>query len=180
MSQSRYRFGDQSLPHFLTCTVVDWLPVFTRPAAVDVILDSWRFLQQKGRMTLFAFVILENHLHFIASSENLPKEVAAFKSFTARKIIDMLHSKGERRLLEYLRENKGTLRNDQEYQFWQDGSHPVEIANEDILLQKLEYIHMNPVRRGYVDEPIHWRYSSARNYFGMVPLLDVFVDWRLT
>ncbi len=31
--------------------------------------------------------------------------------------------------------------------------------------QKAEYIHYNPVRRGYVDQPEHWNYSSARNYF---------------
>jgi putative transposase len=32
------------------------------------------------------------------------------------------------------------------------------------MLQKLEYMHNNPVRRGYVDDPMHWRYSSARDY----------------
>jgi hypothetical protein len=32
-----------------------------------------------------------------------------------------------------------------------------------MMLQKLEYIHLNPVKRGYVDETVHWRYSSARN-----------------
>jgi hypothetical protein len=47
-----------------------------------------------------------------------------------------------------------------------------------MLLQKIEYIHNNPVRRGYVDEPKHWRYSSARNYEGKEGLLDVKTDWR--
>ena len=46
------------------------------------------------------------------------------------------------------------------------------------MLQKLEYIHNNPVRRGYVDDPVHWRYSSARNYAGKAGLLDVITDWR--
>jgi putative transposase len=36
MSRTRYRFGDNRQPHFLTCTVVAWLPVFTRPEAVSV------------------------------------------------------------------------------------------------------------------------------------------------
>jgi hypothetical protein len=35
-----------------------------------------------------------------------------------------------------------------------------------MMLQKLEYMHVNPVKRGYVDDPLHWRYSSARNYAG--------------
>jgi len=33
-----------------------------------------------------------------------------------------------------------------------------------MLRQKIEYIHHNPVRRGYVDEAANWIYSSARNY----------------
>ncbi|MFW9260189.1 hypothetical protein [Nostoc sp. CALU 546] len=39
--------------------------------------------------------------------------------------------------------------------------------------QKLDYIHNNPVRRGYVDDPAHWRYSSYRNYIGELGLLQV-------
>lgn len=42
----------------------------------------------------------------------------------------------------------------------------------------IEYIHNNPLRRGYVDEAENWRYSSARAYAGMPGLLDVCVDWR--
>jgi len=47
-----------------------------------------------------------------------------------------------------------------------------------MLLQKIEYIHNNPVRRGYVDEPHDWRYSSARNYEGKEGLLEIRTDWR--
>ena len=44
--------------------------------------------------------------------------------------------------------------------------------------EKLEYMHNNPVKRGYVDEPVHWRYSSARNYAGKAGLAKVVTDWR--
>ena len=47
-----------------------------------------------------------------------------------------------------------------------------------MMEQKLEYIHWNPVKRGYVDDPTHWRYSSARNYAGMPSLISVVTDWR--
>jgi hypothetical protein len=57
------------------------------------------------------------------------------------------------------------------------GSHPQLIQNEEMMRQKLEYIHYNPVKRGFVDEPTHWRYSSARNYAGQQGLLDVKTDW---
>ena len=100
MGRSRYRFGESAFPHFLTCTVVGWLPVFTRPETVQILLDSWQFLQDQDRMVLLGYVVLENHVHFIASAEDLPKEVGDFKSYTARRIIDHLSERHVRTLLE--------------------------------------------------------------------------------
>jgi hypothetical protein len=51
------------------------------------------------------------------------------------------------------------------------------IENEPVLRQKLEYIHNNPVKRGYVDDPVHRRYSSAGNYAGVPGLIPVFKEW---
>jgi len=53
---------------------------------------------------------------------------------------------------------------DREFQFWQEGSHAELILDEDMMRQKLDYIHANPVKRGYVAQMEHWRYSSAVNY----------------
>ena len=41
MSRSRYRFAEPDRPDFLTCTVVEWLPVFTRPETIQIVFDSW-------------------------------------------------------------------------------------------------------------------------------------------
>lgn len=177
MSRDRYRIGDTAYPHFLTCTVVGWLPVFTRPECVEVVLNSWRFLQNAGRMTLFGYVVLENHLHFVAAGDRLADEVGDFKSFTARKVIDRLKAKGEETLLGQLAREKLAHRADRPYQLWQEGSHPKQITGAEVMTQKLEYIHHNPVKRGYVDDPTHWRYSSARNYRGLPGLLPVTTDW---
>ena len=178
MSRSRYKVYDNAYPHFLTCTVVEWLPVFTRPDAVQVLLDSWAFLQREGRMRLYAYVILENHVHFIASSENLSKEVGDFKSFTARTLIDLLKSAGTKTILDQLAFRKAKHKSDREFQFWQEGSHPQQITSEEMMGQKIEYIHYNSVKRGFVDLPEHWRYSSARNYAGLPRLIHVATDWR--
>ena len=66
---------------------------------------------------------------------------------------------------------------DRAYQFWQEGVHPEWIQNDEMMRQKIDYIHNNPVKRGYVDEAIHWRYSSARNYMGQVGLLEICTEW---
>jgi len=60
---------------------------------------------------------------------------------------------------------------------WEEGYHPQMIENDSVLRQKLDYIHNNPVKRGYVDEAVHWRYSSARNYEGLAGLIPVFTQW---
>jgi hypothetical protein len=51
------------------------------------------------------------------------------------------------------------------------------IQNDDMMRQKIDYIHDNPVKRGFVDEPRHWRYSSARNYEGQPGLIEVTTVW---
>jgi len=122
-------------------------------------------------------VILENHLHWIAAAPEFEKQVGHFKSYTARRIIDGLEELGHRTLLEELRYFKLRHKLDQEHQLWQEGSHPKQIQNEEMMRQKLEYMHGNPIRRGYVDDPLHWRYSSARNYAGQAGLIEVTTDW---
>jgi len=178
MSRTRYRIFDGAQPHFLTCTVVGWPPIFTRPETVRIVLDSWQFLQQNSRIEIYGYVILENHLHFISSADDLATEVGDFKSFTARRIIDFLKERKVAFLLKQLKHHKFRHKTDREFQVWQEGSYPKQILDEEMMLQELEYSHLNPVKRGYVDEAIHWRYSSARNYAGLPGLMRVMPDWR--
>ncbi|QVL48741.1 MAG: hypothetical protein KFB96_24850 [Thiocapsa sp.] len=71
------------------------------------------------------------------------------KSYTARRLIDLLREKGARLFLERM----------------------------EMLRQKLEYIHNNPVKRGFVDAPEHWRWSSARGYAGGRGVVEVYTGW---
>jgi len=176
MSRTRYRFSPDNCPHFLTCTVEGWLPIFNRLACVEIVFDSWRYLQREG-LVLHGYVILDNHLHWIAAEPELSKAVARFKSFTAQRLIELLKQSGAQTILEQLEYYKLRHKSDQTFQLWQEGSHPQAIDHEEMMVQKLEYMHNNPVKRGYVDEPVHWRYSSARNYAGKPGLIEVVTKW---
>lgn len=178
MPRSNYRFFENEFPYFMTGTIVAWLPVFSRPELVEIVFDSWRFLQRERNIEILAYVIMENHLHWIAAGENLAEQVGRFKSYTARRIIDEMEKRGMTTLLQELKFFKLRHKTDQKHQLWQEGSHPQQIQHLEMLLQKVEYTHNNPVRRGFVDDPVHWRYSSARNYAGKPGLLTVKVDWR--
>ena len=178
MTRSSYKFIEKDQPHFLTFTIVQWLPVFANPAIVDIILRSLRFLQSERSVTIYSYVIMENHMHLIASCSDLGKTVKEFKSFTAIEIVKYLEDTGSRSLLDMLAKARLRHKTESKHQVWQEGSHPEQITSEDMMRQKIEYIHNNPVKRGYVDEPIHWRYSSAGNYEGEKGLIDVKTNWR--
>ena len=150
---------------------------FFEQAIAEILLNSMRFLQTEGRWTLYAYVILENHLHWIASSDDLSQSVASFKSFTAKQIIEFLEERNAVHVLHQLEFFKRLHKTDRTYQLWQEGSHPELIQGEAMMRQKIEYMHNNPVQRGYVDLPIHWRHSSARNYAGMEGLLEIETAW---
>ncbi|MDA7746759.1 transposase [Psychromonas sp.] len=176
MGRSRYKITQQNAPHFVTLTVLHWIPVFTRPATVDIILDSLRFLMAEG-LKVHAYVILENHLHLVLQSEQLGKDIARLKSFTAHELITYLEQHHVKTILEQLAFYKKAHKDDRAYQFWQEGVHPEMIQGESMMRQKIEYIHQNPVKREYVDCAKHWRYSSARDYEGEKGLIDICKSW---
>jgi len=173
MGRSRYTIREESKPHFLTCSIIHWLPLFSKPAIAKIVIDTLNFMQENKRINLFAFVIMENHIHLIASSPNLKSEISKFKSYSARSGIDWLVKKNNHVVLTELNLHKIRHKKDREYQFWQEGAHPQLIQNEEMMRQKIEYIHNNPVVRGYVDKPEHWRYSSARNYLGLPGMIEI-------
>ncbi len=133
MTRSRYHIKQRTHPHFITATINNWLPVFTRPETMDIVLDSWRFLQKHNGFEIFGYVILENHLHLIARSQDLADDIQRFKSYTARSIIEHLKSKNAIRLLRLLAFTKRRYKNESNYQVWEEGNHPQVIESEEVL-----------------------------------------------
>jgi REP element-mobilizing transposase RayT len=176
MGRSRYKITEPTAPHFLTFTVLHWLPIFTRTETVNIVLNSFQFLQSDG-LKIYAWVILENHLHVIAQSDDLSKDIQRFKSYTAKQLLQYLTDHNIKTLLDQFAFYKKAHKIETQYQFWQEGTHPELIQNDEMMHQKIIYIHENPVKRGYVDVPEHWRNSSARDYFGIDGLLSVCKSW---
>lgn len=59
------------------------------------------------------------------------------------------------------------------FQFWKQDNHPIVLDSNKLMEQKLDYIHDNPVRPGFVDKAGGFLYSSARDYAGQKGLIDV-------
>ncbi len=116
-------------------------------------------------------------MHLLVQSQQLDRDIACFKSFTAKRLICYLDQNNVRLILDQFAFYKKAHKHDRAYQFWQEGVHPEWIQNEAMMQQKVEYIHQNLVKRGYVDNAVHWRYSSARDYDGLPGLLEVCKQW---
>jgi len=177
MGRSRYKIYEPTYPHFMTCTVLHWIPLFTRQESVEILLESFRYLQKEDHLKIYAYVILENHLHIVAQSEDIARTMARFKAHTAKELLKLLQKEKVTTLLDQFAFYKKAHKTDREYQIWQEGLQPKLIQTDAMMIDKINYIHHNPVKRGYVDEASHWRYSSARDYEGVRGLLDVERFW---
>jgi putative transposase len=164
--RSRYKITDKDGIYFITSTIVEWIPVFTGKPYFELLIQSFaRFACRENKgLRLFGYVILDNHFHAIVGGSNLSRIMADLKKFTAKTILAQLQHDNKAWLLNQLAYYKKRHKTESDYQVWQEGYHPELIISEEMLLQKLDYIHYNPVKRGYVAAPEHWLYSSARNF----------------
>lgn len=141
-------------------------------------MNSLKFCREHKGLTLFAYVIMSNHVHLIMQSDHgkLSDLIRDLKKFTAQKIIkqvmDPLESRSDWMLKRFQFAAKRNSKNS-EHHFWQASNHPEEICTEKFLQSKLNYIHMNPVRAGIVSRASDYLYSSASNYVGRESLLDL-------
>lgn len=171
--RSRYKIVEAEAPQFITCTIVGWLPVFTREKYLEIITASLIFCRQEKGLRVHGYVILDNHLHLLVSADNLSEVIRDFKRHTAKEIQASARQDHKQWLLKQFEFFKSELKVKSRHQVWQEGFHPQAIMTEEMLRQKLDYIHNNPVRAGLVDRPEDWRYSSARDYLGQVGMLEI-------
>jgi len=101
MGRSRYKITEPQQPHFVTLTVLHWIPVFTRPETVGILLDALRFLSKDG-LKVYAWVVLENHCHFVLQSSALDQDIARLKSWTAKTMIQYLAEHKVKTILDQL------------------------------------------------------------------------------
>jgi len=162
--RSIYRVNEPDRAHFVTSTIVGWLPVFTTTACCDILVGSFDYCRRHKQLQLYAWVVMENHFHAIVSAPDLPAVMSDLKKFTARSLLEQLDREGRRWLLDRLEALRQPHKTHSRYQVWQEGYHPQAILDDAMMLQKLDYIHHNPLRRGWVTAAEHWRYSSAHEH----------------
>jgi putative transposase len=162
--RSQYKVHDQTGIYFLASTVIEWIPIFTSKPYFDILVSSIRYCQENLGLAVFAYVILDNHFHLICQAPDLSKVVQSLKRHTAKAIVQQLENDRKIWILDLLSFYKKRHKTESEHQVWQEGTHPQQILTDEMLNHKVDYIHDNPVKRGYVSAPEHWIYSSAGDY----------------
>jgi len=165
--------------YFLTCTVVDWIDVFTRKNHKLLITDSLRYCQQHKGLEIYAWCLMPNHLHMIVNCDRghkLSDTIRDFKKFTSKQLVKQIMQEPESRRswmlnrFYYVGKYNKKIK---DYKFWQDGNHAIEVYSPEVTWQKINYIHQNPVEEMFVEKAEDYLFSSARNYRGMKGILDV-------
>jgi putative transposase len=170
--RSRYEIREPHTAQFVTSTIVEWLPVFTSGACCDILVESLLYCQAQRALLIHAWVIMDNHFHAILAGPDLAATLGNLKKFTAKRLLEQLAIEQREWLLKDLHFYRAAHKTRSEHQVWQEGVHPKAIVSDEMMLQKLEYVHSNPVQRGWVAAPEHWRYSSAHEWCpGAIPML---------
>ena len=164
---SRYRVIEENGIYFTTHTIVEWIPVFMNKKYFQIIIESLKYCQKKKGLYIFGYVIMPNHFHLIAQTKDNTKfqdVMRDMKIFTSKAIIKELEDDGQKLLLHVIKKAAKNENRKHNHTIWQDKYHPQVIYTDTVWQQKLEYVHNNPVRKGFVQKPECWLYSSARNY----------------
>ncbi len=181
MSGDRYVIRAQNELHFVTFTVIDWIDVFTRKEHKFIIVDALNYCIEHKGLEVFGWCLMSNHLHLIIRAKdgiNLSDLIRDFKRHTAKAIIKQIEMGVESRkewILNRMQYRGSYLKRIEKYKFWEDSNHAIFLdpIKPDIIKQKLNYIHENPVRAVIVDSPEEYIFSSARDYTGSNGLAKV-------
>ena len=149
---------------FWTATINQWQKLLQPYKYKDIIIDSLNYLSHAGKIDVFGFVIMPNHIHLILRTKELNgKETAqgSFLKYTAHEFRKMLYMENKNKLSSYQVDA-----HNKQHEFWQRDPLAILLYSKEIAFQKLDYIHYNPVAEHWqlIQDPCEYKYSSAAFY----------------
>jgi putative transposase len=145
----------------ITSVARDRLPVFRTDAIKSIACSALDEARRSGRFAIFAYVIRPDHLHLITDGARKPSYTLRFvNGIASHRVIGYLKDGGYTPSLEKLRDSRKVRGH--EYSLWDGHSNVFLVTSESVFMQRVNYIHQNPVRAGLVARPEDYRWSSAR------------------
>ena len=168
----KYKFHDSDKLYFISFATVNWIDVFVREEYMKIVLDSWKFCQEKKGLEIYGWCIMPSHVHMIIGSnknklEDIVRDMKSYTSTALRKSIKENIQESRKEWMIWMMERAGKKNgNNNDWQFWQQHNKPLEIKDQEMFDKTLEYIHLNPVMAGFVTKSEDWKYSSAIDFAG--------------
>jgi REP element-mobilizing transposase RayT len=147
--------------YYLTSVTKDRLTIFRTDAVKTVVCNALDEAKNSGGFSLYAYVIMLDHLHVVTDSTLEPSNTLQYvNGIISRRVIDYLKTGGYETSLRKLETAIGRRR--RRYSLWNHHPDARLLLTEKMLMQRVNYTHMNPVRAGLAERPEDYRWSSAR------------------
>ena len=151
-------FQESRQSHFLTFSCYRRQPKFANPSHRIVFESALERVRQKHELYVFGYVVMPEHIHMLVSEPDRGAPATAMQSL----------KQGVARTL--------ALRADKP--FWEARYYDFNVWSEHKFVEKLRYIHRNPVARGLVAHPEDWEWSSFRHYIsGETGRVEIESQW---
>jgi len=171
----KYKFHNPDGVYFVSFATMGWVDVFTRNEYKNLLVENLKYCQEYKGLELFAWCIMINHVHLVIRAKegaDLSGILRDFKKFTSKAIKTAITENIQESRKEWLLKQFETPSG---FRFWRTDNKPIELWSNDVIDQKIDYIHQNPVEEGLVFKAEDYVYSSAIDYSGEDGLLEVIV-----
>lgn len=157
----RFQVSKDTPAYYLTAVTKDRLPVFRTDVMAQIVCSAITESRLKHGFLIFAYVIMLDHLHLVTDSKFKPSEIQRLiNGIIGKRILDHLKNNS---LTESLAKLRVKDRSDgSQHTVWQRHPDTRLLWNDEMLWQRIQYTHLNPVRAELVDHPNDWKWSSAR------------------
>ena len=161
MPNKLHRYYGAGYLHFITTSCYQRLPLLGKPRNRDLLLEVLERVRRRYGFVVVGYVIMPEHIHLLVGEPergNPSKVMQAIKQGFARRLLRKLRAAsnpGQSRLWNTALDGGHV---------WQARFYDFVVFTEKKRVEKLRYMHRNPVRRGLVLEPQQWSWSSYRRY----------------
>jgi len=175
-----WKFQNPDGLYFISFATVGWIDVFTRRVYNEIVVDSLNYSIENKGLELCAWVLMTNHMHWIARAAEgfaMPDIIRDFKKYTSKQILKAIEENDQESRKEWMLsifKNAGSYNsNNSTFQFWRQDNKPIELIKPGQIENTLKYLHNNPVVAGFVNEPEQYLHSSATDYGGDAGLVKI-------
>jgi putative transposase len=175
-----FKSHDRNIFHYVTCVCYKRAPIFRSETACQLFIASVAETRRLCPFKLIGYVVMPDHTHLIANplDRDISILMRRIKSTAARSIIDWLRDSGHVASLAKLALDSPQKRG-HTHAVWLKDFSSIDLWSPRFIRQKLNYIHLNPVRAGLCKHPAEWKWSSYSAYLPHEPgSVPIEMDWR--